>query len=276
MKQIDFLVIGHVTQDIVAAGVDVGGTAIFSSRTAQGLGCQTAVLTSAAADYDMEKALPDIEVHRVPSEATTTFENVYTPEGRQQTIHAVASRLTAADVPEEWRRASIVHLAPLVDEVDIDLIHAFSNSLVGLTPQGWLRRWDENGRVYPREWPDAPAMLPLAAAVILSEDDLLNEEMLAQYTQLSPLLVLTQAEAGCTVFFGDEVRQIPAPKVTEREPTGAGDVFAAAFLMRLHQTAGNPWEAARFANEIAAQSVTAIGMAAKMACVQAYHALGCR
>jgi sugar/nucleoside kinase (ribokinase family) len=41
-------------------------------------------------------------------------------------------------------------------------------------------------------------------------------------------------------------------------------VFAAAFLVRLYQTDGNPWEAARYANEIAARSVTQIGLDAKI------------
>ncbi len=179
-------------------------------------------------------------------------------------LHAVAQPLTAADVPSYWLRVPIVHLAPLTNEVDPDLAHAFSNSLMGMTPQGWLRRWDENGRVYAQEWAEAESVLPLAAAVILSEEDLPNKAMLDQFRQWSRLLILTQGKRGCTVFFGDEIRQITAPKVKEMEPTGAGDVFAAAFLVRLHQTGGNPWEAARYANEFAAQSVTQTGLEAKI------------
>jgi len=43
------------------------------------------------------------------------------------------------------------------------------------------------------------------------------------------------------------------------DPTGAGDVFAAAFFIRLSQTR-DPWEAARFATQVAARSVTRRGM----------------
>ena len=242
----------------------MGGTASFSGRTAQALGCRTAVLTSAAPDYDLSQALAGIRVQLVPAPETTTFVNVYTPAGRRQTVRAVAAPLTTTDVPPQWKRVPIVHLAPLVNEVEPAMIHVFSNSLVGLTPQGWLRRWDENGRVYAQDWPAAQQVLPLAAAVILSEEDLPYPAMLTRYRQWSNLLVLTQGDKGCTVFMGDEVRQVPAPSVVEVEPTGAGDIFAAAFLIRLHQTAGNPWEAARFANEIAAKSVTQRGLEAKI------------
>jgi sugar/nucleoside kinase (ribokinase family) len=43
------------------------------------------------------------------------------------------------------------------------------------------------------------------------------------------------------------------------DATGAGDIFAAAFFVRLNQTR-DPWEAARFATCLAAQSVTRVGL----------------
>ena len=43
------------------------------------------------------------------------------------------------------------------------------------------------------------------------------------------------------------------------DATGAGDVFAAAFFVRLLETR-DPWEAARFANRVAAVSVTRPGL----------------
>lgn len=268
MEQIDYLVIGHVSCDITPTGWLVGGTAAYSGRTAQALGCRTAILTSTAFDFEGIQQLPGLTVQQVSAAATTTFENVYTAEGRQQTIHAIAERLTAEHLPAGWERAKVVQLAPIANEVAPEMIYLFSNSIVGMTPQGWLRRWDEQGRVYATEWPAAPVILPLAAAVILSEEDLLDDAMLEQYRHWSKLLVLTQGARGCTVFAGDEARQVPGFSVTEVEPTGAGDVFAAAFLLRLYQTAGNPWEAARFANFIAAQSVTEMGLAAKIQRVQ--------
>lgn len=263
-SRIDYLVVGHIANDITPHGRVVGGTAAYAGRTAHTLSCHTAVLTSCHSDYPCEEALPGIDVHVVPAPETTVFENIYTSGGRQQRVHTVAQPLTAAHIPPQWRRARIVHLAPIVNEVAPRMIEQFSNSLVGLTPQGWMRCWDEDGRVSSCEWPEAADILPLAAAVILSREDLPDETTLDRYRQWARLLVLTQGAAGCIVFFNGEVRQVPAPSVAEVEPTGAGDVFAAAFLIRLHQTNGNPWEAARFANEIAAQSVTQTGLDAKI------------
>ena len=43
--------------------------------------------------------------------------------------------------------------------------------------------------------------------------------------------------------------------MTHVDETGAGDIFAASFFHRLSETE-NPWEAARFAVELSANSVT--------------------
>lgn len=270
---IDYLVIGHISQDKVAEGYRVGGTVAYAARTAQALHAQTAVVTSASADYDLGQALPGIAVHCVPAAHSTCFTNVYTPEGRVQTLHSLAAPLTAVHIPAAWQRAAVVHLGPIANEVDAQIIHLFSNSMVGLTPQGWMRRWDENGRVFARDWQEAAEILPLAAAVILSEEDLLHTEMLAQYRQWARLLVLTRGYNGCTVFFDGAERHFAAPAVNEKEMTGAGDIFAAAYLIRLWQTGGNPWEAARFANEVAAQSVTQPDIDSKMAHLRHYFNL---
>lgn len=267
---IDYLTIGHICHDITPNGLVVGGTVAYSGRTAQVLGCKTAVLTSAAPQDDWSEALGNIELCRIPAAATTTFENVYTQNGRIQTLHHVADHLLASHIPSGWLRPAILHLGPLTNEVEAEIVYQFPNSLIGLTPQGWLRRWSSDGRVFAREWPLAQTILPLAAAVVLSEEDLLYDDMLTHYRQWSRLLVLTRGATGCTVFMGDETRHFPAPRVAECELTGAGDIFAAAYFIRLHQTDGNPWEAAEFANQIASQSVTKAGIDAKMAQIQHY------
>jgi sugar/nucleoside kinase (ribokinase family) len=96
----------------------------------------------------------------------------------------------------------------------------------------------------------------MAAAVILSTEDVSEQSLLDEMRQITRVLVLTEQAGGCIVFCKDESRRFKAPEVEEINPTGAGDTFAAAYLVRLHQTRGNPWEAAKFANRIAAASVT--------------------
>jgi sugar/nucleoside kinase (ribokinase family) len=127
-----------------------------------------------------------------------------------------------------------------------------------------MRRWDEEGRVYQVAWTAAAEVLPLAVVAFISLEDLADPATLGDLIDLSHIFVVTNGPGGCTVYFNDEERHFPAPEVSLVDATGAGDVFAAAYLVRLHQTSGDIWEAAIFANRIAAASVTRRGLRAKV------------
>jgi sugar/nucleoside kinase (ribokinase family) len=77
--------------------------------------------------------------------------------------------------------------------------------------------------------------------------------------QRAPLLVVTEGAAGCRLFWRGDVRRFRPPQVTEVDATGAGDIFATSFFIRLLHTR-DPWEAARFATLIASNSVTRPGL----------------
>lgn len=258
--ELDYLVIGHVTRDVTADGAfRIGGTASYAARTARALGCRVGVVTSAAPDLDLASVLDGVCVRRVAAPVTTTFENIYRDGVRVQVLHAVAPALQPNMVPPEWR-AAIVHLGPVAQECPAALLSRVEGAFLGLTPQGWLRRWDAEGHVGYAEWEGAALFLRRADAVVLSETDVPDERVCAQYARQTRVLVVTRGALGCTVFAQGERRDFPAPRVNEVDPTGAGDVFAAAFFYWL-QRRGDPWEAARFANCVAARSVTRVGLA---------------
>ena len=248
---------GHVTRDKVENGYKPGGTVTYSGQVADALGYRTAVLTSAREDYDLREVLAGLEVRKIPAPHDAVFSNIYDGNNRVQILHSKANDIMAADVPEAWMTSKILHLGPLTNEVEPDIVDLFPNSLIGLTPQGWMRRWGEDGRVYATAFPAEERLLRAADATVLSEEDLLDDGMLDRYKAWSKILVVTQNFAGCTVFCdGDEI-QVPAPKIELVEPTGAGDIFAAAFFVGLHRSQ-NAVSAAEFANHIAAHSVTKV------------------
>lgn len=269
MSRPDYLAIGHFARDLTPAGPVTGGTVAYAGATAWALGCRTAILTSFSREFTPDLKPAQVDIECLPSSHTTTFKNVYHEGGRTQFVYEQAACIAPHHVPEKWTTVPIVHLAPIAGELDVALVRHFSNGLLGLTAQGWLRTLDDEGRVHRHHWEEARAILPLSAAVILSDEDLADRAWLDQFRRWAPLLVLTHGAAGCTVFLGEEERHVPAPKAVEVDPTGAGDIFAAAYFVRLFQTKGNPWEAARFANRLAAQSVTASDFASKIERLQA-------
>ena len=258
--ELDYLVVGHVTRDLMNGAFTVGGTVSYSARTALALDCRVGIVTSASPDLDLSQALDGALVTCFPASTTTTFENIYTSAGRQQMLHGVADTLVAGMMPSHWR-AAIVHVGPVARECDQALAGALGDTFVGVTPQGWMRRWDQSGRVSSCLWEKAEPWLARADAVVLSDEDVGGDESLvAQYASQTRLLVVTHGTTGCTVYTQGQTRSLLAPPVHEIDPTGAGDIFAAVFFVALRRC-GDPWTAARFANCIAAGSVTRAGLA---------------
>jgi sugar/nucleoside kinase (ribokinase family) len=135
-----------------------------------------------------------------------------------------------------------------------------SPSLLGLTPQGWMRQWDSEGHVSRAEWQQADAALARADAVVISREDVNgDDELIERMAHQTRMLVVTESAAGAVLYWNGDRRRFRAPVVTEVDATGAGEVFAAAFFYRLSNT-HDPWEATRFATMLASCSVTRPGL----------------
>ncbi len=259
LEPVDYLVIGHVTHDLTPSGPRLGGTAAYSALTARALGMQVGVVTASGAETDLD-ALQDVLVISAPSAHSTTFENIYSKNGRRQILHHQAERLSFDNVPESWRKAPIIQLGPVAREVDAVLPDSFAPSLLGLTPQGWLRTWDESGRVVQADWESAEQALGQAGAVVVSVEDVAGvEERIEFMAAHTRILAVTEAAAGARLYWHGDQRRFRAPAMQEIDATGAGDIFAAAFFIRLLATR-DPWEAARFATHLSAHSVTRSGL----------------
>lgn len=270
----DFLVIGHVTKDLHPGGeYTLGGCATFASLTAQRLGLRAGIVTSASPDLleRLPEALPGVALHCIPAPESTTFENIYEHGHRHQYLRGRAAPLDLSAVPDAWRGARIVLLGPLAQEVAPALAAAFPGALLGATPQGWLRQWSSDGQVSPTAWTAAPTVLPHLHALILSREDLIAhnggnhqhdqiEALLRAWAKMTPMLVLTEGAQGATLHVDGRARHFHSFPATEVDPTGAGDVFAAAFLIQ-YALAQDANAAMRFANCVASFAVEQPGAA---------------
>lgn len=258
---IDYLLIGHLTQDITSRGPQLGGTATYSALTARALGLKVGIVTSWGGELSLAP-LDGIGIANSPAVYSTTFENIHTLQGRMQYIHHVAERLDLNLVPEAWMKAPIVHLGPVAQEVEPGLVRHFSGSFLGVTPQGWMRAWDESLAIYHTEWPEASFVLHNAGAAVISVEDVDgDEDRIEEMASATRVLAVTERDEGVRIFWNGDIRRFRSPAVTEVDATGAGDIFAAAFFFRLYATR-DPWEAARFATQLAAISVTRPGLQA--------------
>ena len=263
----DFLVVGYALQDLVSDSDPpewrLGGAVAYASSLASSLGLRAAILTSTGDDMDFDRLFPGIDCRVVPGEHTTRFRNIYEDDRRRQSVPRRASvTLGPEHVPDEWRDAGIVLLGPVVGEVAADFAACFPNALVGVGAQGFLRELDADHtvrRVSPDGW-DAGPLLRHANVLFVSDEDVSANEAssaIERWTQAVDIVAFTRGDRGADVYYREpsaapiqsgpvEGRHIGAFPANAVDLTGAGDVFAAAFLIRLRET-DDPWDATRFA-----------------------------
>jgi 1D-myo-inositol 3-kinase len=259
----EFVVVGHVCQDLLPdGGLSLGGSVSYAATTAQRLGYRVGVVTSAGPDLELDEALPEAQIVYRRAEKTTLFENIYHNGQRTQILHQRAGVLTCQDIPLDWRPAPMVYVGSIDQEIDEGIFHCFAaGSLIGVMPQGLFRRWDEEGRVYFAEWNPRPKVLRRINLLVISELDVPDPgRRAAEWSRTVDIVVVTHAERGATVYQAGDARHYPPRPARQVDPTGAGDVFAAAFLIRMAETR-DAMEAAAFANVVASFSVEGPGVA---------------
>jgi sugar/nucleoside kinase (ribokinase family) len=243
------LALGHVTFDRREGRDLVGGSVAYAALAARRLGWEAGVLTAAGPDFAPERDLAGVTVFVGGGAATTRFQNVYGDDGaRSQFLQARAPDVELQPLPAEWRAPDALLLGPVAGELPGSWAPSFEAGVVGAIAQGWVREFDPaDGRVGACAWRDPRQALFGVHVLFLSEQDLPEAaEQARELLGLVPMVALTRGWRGLTLMTRGGAWEVPALPRPEVDPTGAGDVFAAAFLVRYHEC-DDPLEAAAFA-----------------------------
>ncbi|NPV57696.1 MAG: hypothetical protein HPY76_13645 [Anaerolineae bacterium] len=272
LTPVDYLVVGHVTRDVSNRGYNLGGTVSYAGLTASAIGMSVGIVTSCDPELPLDE-LGDIQRVVIPSEQTTTFRNEQRTTGRTQWLLQKAEPLKTNHIPDVWIKSRIVHLAPVANEVNASLVDRFKGNFLCITPQGWLRSTNESGRVMLSDWLEGSTILEAASATVIGIEDVdYDEKRIDDYAHHARILIVTEGVNGARLYWNGDMRKFRAPTKDEVDATGAGDIFASAFFIRLYQT-NNPWEAARYATILASNSVTRSSLTAVPSAFEAQSAL---
>lgn len=229
------LVCGHVTLDRLDGAIVPGGPAYYAGRALAGLGAAPRVFTAAGPDFPRE-ALRGIEAEIAPAPATTAFVNAYGRDGaRTQRVLSALPPLDPARLPAAWRPAGVLLLAPVLGEIDV---HAFAEAtdapFVGLCVQGLVREVGQDGAVLHRPLELAADALARVDAAVVGEDEVRGDAgLVSRLAAAVPVVAFTHGAGGCEVIVRGRTRRVGVHPAREVDPTGAGDVFAAAFFLSL-------------------------------------------
>ena len=249
-----------MTWDKRPDGDVAGGSVTYASATVRKLGWEPGALTTCGHDFDPARELPGVPVFVERGKSTTRFVNEYGPDGvRRQVLLSRAGLIHVGPLPEEWRRPDALLLAPLAGEIEGALAPSFEAEAVGAIAQGWVRAFAPDGAVSPSEWRDPGAALQGVHVLFVSQHDLPPSGLQPRdFLRWVPMVAVTRGWRGAQLLTRDATHDVPGYPRPEVDPTGAGDVFAAAFMVRYQET-GDALEAAAFANCAASCAVEGVG-----------------
>jgi hypothetical protein len=237
---VDYLALGNPTVDVGPDGARrIGGSAVYGTLQAARLGLVAqAVGRGRGGDLDGLWApfATEADLRLLPSGATTMFRNETVDGVRTQWVRSSAGDLGD---PGMLPRAKVVHIAPVAGEIDLVEVTASLGGagagFVGLTPQGLVRRWGDDGLVRPGPLEvDLSGVRGVDAVIFADYEAPFLEEFAAPVRRAGGVVVVTHADRGCDVLSrgGSQVfTAFPVPAVVDE--TGAGDVFSASFFTAL-------------------------------------------
>ncbi len=243
MRRPRFVTIGHVTNDRLSGApaggsaattspaVVPGGSALYAALAAVELGARARVVTSHGPDFVGGELLraAGVEVETRAASQTTCFENVYTGGVRRQRVLAIAEPLDAPAGTD----VDVIFACPVIAEVGARALAAPPGVILAAGLQGWLRAAAPDGTVTRRELD--PAMFSPCHVLFASSEDLgeAADELIPRLCAVAQIVVVTEAERGARLYLEGRRHRVRAHPAREVDPTGAGDVFAAAFLVAL-------------------------------------------
>ena len=251
------LIAGNIAKDVTADGWRPGGGAFYAAAQAYKLGAEVTVFTACSGDIEPATLLPQVDWRVQPSDSSTTFENKYKDGHRSQRLLSKGAPIALELLPE----IDVILLTPVFHEIAPDSVAslAASGAVLGVSAQGWLRELDGE-RVRPTKFETDPPWLR-GDVVFLSEEDIQDTGAVGSWRARVPIVALTRGRDGCTVWDSEGRHDVSTASVRELDPTGAGDIFAAAFLLHFYE-ARDVLSSARFAAAAAALSVRGEGIGA--------------
>ena len=263
----DLVAIGHVTWDVLPGILDersAGGAVAFASATARSLGISPAIVTSCADDYPIADIVDASDrLVRIPSAETSTFENRYDAHGdRVQVLHRRGGDIAKVDIPTTWRNPDMLFVGPLTQELPVDCLDWFRPRTSCVVPQGWLRSWGLQLPSVVGVSKSPPAGMSKGWDICVVSESEIEPRSLGEWRELSRCLVVTKGGDGADLYTDEQNEPLTVPSfagmVNEAgtDTTGAGDVFAAAMLIRYAAT-GDAEASAVYASACAALSTRA-------------------
>jgi sugar/nucleoside kinase (ribokinase family) len=256
VSSFDIVTVGHFSIDRIklpnrnGTTPTLGGPPTYVSLAAKKLGANVSVVSKVGADFPerfrrlLERRGVNLSGLRVDANASTTsfFLNYSLGGERELYLKKRASQIETEDIPD-FLDSKVVHVAPIANEVHLETLRKLKSlgSIVSLDPQGFIRRFGENGKMRNGQLENFEVLNGVSvlkasydeAKAITGRASLINMVESLCKRGAKTVIVTRGAEPTILHVEGKTFSVPPAKPKTVVDPTGAGDVFIGAFLTML-------------------------------------------
>ena len=250
-KDVRVVVVGHFSLDEnigpkAKISNVLGGAPIYSGSTFSTLGVKTGICSyigedqyKRAIDFCKNMGI-DYKGLRAYGTKTLHFQNNYDEKGdRFQRCYNVPRKLSTKDIPKEYLKCTAYYISPLMNEITLKFLETIrcGEKVLMLDPQGIMRKVDEDGKVsivFEKE--RLTKFFEKVDIVKIGKDEAkavgLNEKEILKLIRDSgaKIGIVTRGKDPVIVSHEKGVFETETIDVNVEDPTGAGDVFGAAFL----------------------------------------------
>jgi len=254
MPTFDLVTVGHFSIDYIKTRKNpylkptLGGPPTFVSLAAKNMGIKVSVISKVGEDFP-EKYLEwlinegiDLSMLRkARNESTTSYMLVYGDGGeRQLVLIAKAPPIETAEIPESLS-SKIIHVSPIAGEISYDVMERLRrhSSLLSLDPQGFLRRFDKDGRTFLGKLDNLRILRKIDVfkasegeiKAVMGKTEIYRAIRLVHKLGVN-VVIVTRGKKSTMLSFNGKIYSVPtAESKVVVDTTGAGDVFIGAFLV---------------------------------------------
>lgn len=204
-----------------------------------------------------------VESHLSLAKETGGFSLIYDDRGdRELSVLGIADRIPLSS--NGYHQADFILFGPILGEVTADLaehVIAHNSTPIILDPQGLLRKV-RNGRITHELTDEFEIIAGLSNIVKANEIETLiitgvepraepDRAVKELYKCGCQIAIVTLAEAGSVIYNGENIYHIPPFTTQAIDPTGAGDTYAAGFMVKYLETPDDLFAVGCFASSVA-------------------------
>jgi len=227
---------------------ELGGPAAYSTMAIPVINLKTRIITAIGKDFPEAfihylSAIENLEIETLISENTTRFHHEIYPKYRILRLLAQAENIDEFVQKQKGAKACLI--SPVYKEITSKTATWAKNNheIVGLDIQGFLRSVDNQNRIVWEYQKDEIQWLIKQANFI--KFSFHEAQPFTAQTRLEDMLkklpkdnvqIITMGKGGLAYSNEGSMYRLQAPKVKEKDPTGAGDVLMTAILAKYIHT----------------------------------------